>query len=160
MKCTDSNIKKVPNEKGIYYLKIDKFNSLPREFREEFKDRKDNFAYIGIGKNIRKRLEQELKGKGQGTFFRSIGAILKLQPMKLTNKKNCNYKFPKDGNVTIKKYILENFSFDYKNPKDTLKELEKKEIKEKTPYFNIIHNNKKSSSLLIRREACLKEARR
>ena len=68
----------VPNSPGIYCLKIKDINSLPKEFAKILSERNHNIIYIGIAsKSLKKRfLDQELRAKGHGTFFRSIGAIL------------------------------------------------------------------------------------
>ena len=50
-------------------------------FFKYFKITEHNIIYIGIAsQSLRKRLNQELRAKGHGTFFRSIGAVLGYSP--------------------------------------------------------------------------------
>ncbi len=97
----------VPNASGLYCIRISDINKLPSPFNSILKERNHNIIYIGIAsQSLSKRfLNQELRAKGHGTFFRSIGAVLGYLPPKgsLVEKKNKrNYKFsPKDEEKII-----------------------------------------------------------
>ena len=97
----------VPDASGLYCIRITDVNRLPSPFNSILKERNHNIIYIGIAsQSLSKRfLNQELRAKGHGTFFRSIGAVLGYLPPKgsLVEKKNKrNYKFsPKDEEKII-----------------------------------------------------------
>lgn len=71
----------IPNESGIYCIKLREGSTLPSKYG---KIREDRIIYIGIAsKSLRKRLwEEELNHKRAATFFRSIGAMLDYLPPK------------------------------------------------------------------------------
>ncbi|MGF7059953.1 hypothetical protein HNR33_003642 [Brassicibacter mesophilus] len=88
----------MPSNSGIYCIRIKDITTLPTPFDKIIKERHHNIIYIGIAiQSLNKRfLKQELRAKGHGTFFRSLGAILGYRPPcgSLKNKVNKkNYKF-------------------------------------------------------------------
>jgi len=84
---------------ALYCLRIKEKAGLSEPFSTVFEDRKHSIIYIGIAsQSLRKRLNQEIRAKGHGTFFRSIGAVLGFTPEQcsLVGKLNQNnYKFSK-----------------------------------------------------------------
>lgn len=98
----------VPQNSGLYCIRISDINKLPKPFNTFLADRQHNIIYIGIAtESLNKRfLNQELRANGHGTFFRSIGAVLGHRPPKgsLKTKANKrNYKFsPTDEQKIIK----------------------------------------------------------
>jgi hypothetical protein len=97
----------VPNEPGLYCLRILRIDALPEPYAQVLRGRGHNIVYIGIAsQSLKKRfLEQELRAKGHGTFFRSVGAMLGYRPLlgSLINKANQNnYRFaPETENKII-----------------------------------------------------------
>lgn len=73
---------------------------LPEPFQAGLEARGTRVIYIGVAtKTLRKRLKNELRGTGAGTFFRSLGAILGFRPIpgSLVNKANkYNFTFGDD----------------------------------------------------------------
>ena len=103
----------VPDSSGLYCIRIKDINKLPKPFNNIIKDRNHNIIYIGIAsQSLSKRfLNQELRAKGHGTFFRSIGAILGYKPAKgsLSTKANKrNYTFPAKDKQTIIEWVNSN----------------------------------------------------
>jgi hypothetical protein len=72
----------VPDEPGLYCIRINDPQLLQDPFSSILKERKHTIIYIGIAsQSLKKRfLGQELRAKGHGTFFRSIGAVLGFTP--------------------------------------------------------------------------------
>src|SRR5690606_26196846 len=88
----------VPDLPGLYSIRIKNMNALPKVFRDELSNRKHDILYIGIAtKSLSRRmLGQELRAKGHGTFFRSLGALLGYLPPKGSLNKHANkrnYRF-------------------------------------------------------------------
>ena len=67
---------------GLYAIYIDSPKSLPAVFRETLILRGTSLLYVGkASKSLRKRMvEQELRHRGNGSFFRSLGAIRDYRP--------------------------------------------------------------------------------
>ena len=105
----------IPDKPGIYCIKINKPNSLPK-FQKQIKKR-EKILYIGIAsKSLRKRLNQELNGNGHGTFFRSIGSMLGCLPPKGSLKRKANknnYKFSDKDRLKIVKWIKSNLKINF-----------------------------------------------
>lgn len=87
----------IPNVPGIYVIKIKDINKLPQVFSKVLYERKHNILYIGISEDsLKKRFwGNELHAKGHGTFFRSLGAVLRYLPKAGSLKdKTKNYNYP------------------------------------------------------------------
>ena len=94
----------VPNAPGLYCIRIKDTTLLSEPFSKVLNEREHDILYIGIAtQSLKKRFfGQELRAKGHGTFFRSLGAVLGYQPPKgsLKDSKNKrNYKFSKDSKI-------------------------------------------------------------
>lgn len=154
--CSDiDNI--IPSNSGIYCIKIKKEYSKLEDFKEEILDRK-YIIYIGITtKFLKERLNQELRNRGAGTFFRSIGAMLGYEPKKgsLTNReKKNNYKFEKEDKDKIIGWINKNLAVNWIEKNDGLENLEKKLIQKYIPLVNITHNPAKLELIKKLRKKC------
>lgn len=166
--CSDiDNI--VPDSPGIYCLRIKDISALKNfekgEFVKILRERKHDMIYIGIAEksSLKKRLNQELKAKGPGTFFRSLGAIMGFRPSKgsLINKKNkSNYEFSKDKDEPeIIKWINKNLTVNWAETNSNLNGLETKLIQEHLPLLNLKKMKKNQSALLkTLRKECQKIA--
>ncbi|MCK5416332.1 hypothetical protein KAI92_02805 [Candidatus Parcubacteria bacterium] len=135
----------VPDFPGIYCLKIKDINFLPKEFTKIFLSRKHKIIYIGIAtKSLKERfLNQELRGKGHGTFFRSMGAILGFKPPRgsLVDKKNkYNYKFSKKDELKIINWINKHLTASWIETDSNLNNTEDILIKEYQPLVNLKKN--------------------
>ena len=103
----------VYKRQGLYCIRIKNVHLLPEPFGTILLERGHDILYIGIAsENLYNRfLNQELRAKGHGTFFRSMGAVLGYKPPKgsLIEKRNKkNYKFSKTDELKIIGWINEN----------------------------------------------------
>ena len=149
------------NITGFYALRAKNIPKFPEYLRIELEKRKTNLLYIGKGLNIRKRLNQECRGIGHGTFFRSLGAMLGHLPLKgsLIGRVNqYNYKFCKEDREKIVSWINDNLEFSFiEVPIERLNE-ELTVIAENTPLMNIQHNPQALQELKNLRETCREHA--
>ncbi len=152
---------RIPKEPGIYCLRIKNTTNLPSPFNHELQARNHNIIYIGIAsQSLFSRLQQELRAKGHGTFFRSIGAILGYRPEKgsLINKSNKrNYTFPKNDELKIIKWINENLLINWFRTHD-FTSFEAPLIEEHLPLINIDYNPSALDLLRKLRAECVRIA--
>ena len=106
-------------------------------------------------------LKQELRARGHGTFFRSIGAVLGFRPERgslLFKKNKRNYKFNKDIENQIIQWINDNLIVRWKTV-DSIKENEEtKLIQNFKPLLNIAKNPLALSLLSDLRRECVEIA--
>lgn len=124
------------------------------------KKREHNILYIGIAsKSLNKRfLNQELRAKGHGTFFRSIGSVLGFRPAKgsLKNKANKkNYKFSYSDKIKIIEWINFNLSVNWIDYAIDLENIETHLIKNYLPLFNLAKNPLPLKELSTLRAKCI-----
>jgi hypothetical protein len=154
----------VPHETGMYCIRIKSTSKLPSPFNKILKDRNHNIIYIGIASQSLKRrlLGQELRSKGHGTFFRSIGAVLGYLPQKgsLKGRTNQNnYKFSAKDTESIIAWINSNLTVNWITcDSETLLD-ESGLIKKHLPLLNIKNNPSALNELRILREECKRTAR-
>lgn len=135
----------VPDASGLYCIRITDVNRLRSPFNSILKERNHNIIYIGIAsQSLSKRfLNQELRAKGHGTFFRSIGAVLGYLPPKgsLVEKKNKrNYKFsPKDEEKIID-WMNTNLAVNWVEINTNLENIETLLINKYEPLLNLAKN--------------------
>lgn len=98
----------VPDLFGLYAIRIRDVSCLLSPYREAAVARGTDLLYLGEAtrRTLRHRfLRSELRGKGHGTFFRSIGAVLGYRPPagSLIGKTNTrNYRFsPADTHAIV-----------------------------------------------------------
>lgn len=158
----DLNINDIPSSPGLYAIRIDKQNALPKEFEDALNERNHNILYIGITtSSLRKRLwEQELHLKNPATFFRSIGAILGYTPEPGSLKEDSkNYKFSyndcKKIELWMGEHLLVNFIEQYNNLEKTETDL----IEKYKPIINIAKNPYKLDVLQQLRKRCVEIGR-
>lgn len=134
----------VPDTPGLYCFRIKNVNALPNLFSSILTERKYNIIYIGIAsQSLKKRLNQELRAKGHGTFFRSIGGVLGYRPEKgslktRANKKN--YKFRFEDELKIIKWINANLKVNWVANNENLDDIESNLILSHSPLLNIAKN--------------------
>ncbi|MDQ1130971.1 GIY-YIG nuclease family protein [Microbacterium sp. SORGH_AS_0888] len=103
----------VPDRPGLYAIKVRDRAALPQPFCNLLDSRDSDLIYVGIAStSLRKRfLGQELRARGHGTFFRSIGAVLGFRPpsgslVGMANSRN--YTFAAQDNGAIIDWINAN----------------------------------------------------
>ncbi|SFN53767.1 GIY-YIG nuclease family protein [Salegentibacter flavus] len=156
----DGNLPDIP---GLYCLRIAQPGILPVSFSSVLKSREHNIIYIGIAsKSLRKRLNQELRAKGHGTFFRSIGAVLGYVPEKgsLVGKRNQNnYRFAKGDEKKIIAWINENLRVNWVQLEEDLSSFEAVLLNEQLPLLNIAGNPGALEEIRLLRNKCKQIAR-
>lgn len=153
----------VPHNCGIYCIRIYEVNKLPKPFNTFLADRKHNIIYIGIatGSLNSRFLNQELRAKGHGTFFRSIGTMLGHRPPKgsLANKVNKNnYKFSPTDEKKIIKWINDNLNVNWVDFSGDFETLETWLINKHRPLINIAKNPSALKELTDLRKICVQIA--
>ena len=154
----------IPEKPGLYCIRIKKSNTLNATLVKLLKERNHNIIYIGLAsKNLRKRfLNQELRAKGHGTFFRSLGAVLGYHPEfgSLLDKSNQNnYKFSKQDEVEIIKWMDKNLVINWVEVSNNLNGIEDELIKTYLPLLNIAGNPGVLNDVIQARNKCKEIAR-
>jgi len=153
----------VPNEPGLYCIRITDIEKLPKPFNVHLKKRGHNIIYIGIAsKNLQARfLNQELRAIGHGTFFRSIGAVLGFRPekgsLKAKSNKN-NYTFKPADEKRIINWINSNLIVNWVVFKEDFNNIETSIIQRNLPLINIAKNPLALSDLKALRAECVRIA--
>lgn len=147
---------------GLYCIRIVDTNNLPKPFNSLLANRLHNIIYIGIAtESLNKRfLNQELRGNGHGTFFRSMGAILGYTPPagSLLSKKNKrNYKFSPDHELEIIDWINNNLKVNWIEFRGDFETIETKLIEKHKPLLNIAKNPLRLSILSDLRRECVRK---
>jgi len=135
----------VRDASGLYCIRITDVNRLPSPFNSILKERNHNIIYIGIAsQSLSKRfLNQELRAKGHGTFFRSIGTVLGYLPPKgsLVEKKNKrNYKFSPEDEEKIIDWMNTNLVVNWVKINANLEDIESILINKYEPLLNLSKN--------------------
>jgi hypothetical protein len=140
----DSYEAMVPNRAGLYCIKIKDRTALPSPYAEELGRRGTDVIYIGIATvSLATRLAQELRARGHGTFFRSLGAVLGFQPApgSLVGKANTrNYKFTSADTQAILEWIDANLLVNWIEVDSGFGSLETILIAQSTPLLNLDKN--------------------
>jgi hypothetical protein len=153
----------VPNHSGQYCDRGIDIVDLPLPYREAILTRNHNIMYIGIAtKSLKTRfLGQELRAKGHGTLFRSIGAMLGYLPTKgsLVGKVNCrNFKFSIDNSRQIIEWINKNLIVNWIAFEGDFEALETTLIAQYRPLLNIDKNPEALALLRHARAECVRIA--
>lgn len=149
----------VPDQSGIYAIRIKNIDALPDTFSEALNKRGHNLIYIGkASKSLQKRmLGNELRAEGHGTMFRSLGAVLGYLPPKgsLKGKSNTNnYTFSGEDKRKIITWINKNLLVNWVCMSDGLAKLETDLIISQKPLLNIQGNPCKLPELETLRKKC------
>ncbi|GHU55062.1 hypothetical protein FACS189415_2030 [Bacteroidia bacterium] len=153
----------VPHNSGLYCIRISDINKLPKPFNTFLADRQHNIIYIGIAaKSLNRRfLNEELRAKGHGTFFRSIGAVLGHRPPKgslLTKANKRNYKFSPTDEQKIIRWINDNLQVNWVDFSGDFESLETGLINKYRPLINIKKNPSALQLLKDLRKECVQIA--
>lgn len=158
-----SKVTELPDEPGLYCIRIKDISKLNGIFKSTLEERNHNIIYIGIAsKSLYKRLSQELWAKGHGTFFRSIGAVLGYAPKKgsLAHKKNKNnYEFVATDEAEIIEWIENNLKLNWIVMPGQLNQIEHALISQYLPLLNIAGHPEALEELQQLRQNCKNIAR-
>lgn len=153
----------VPDVTGFYCIMIKESHKIPKSFSNILTSRKHNILYIGIAsQSLKKRfLNQELRARGHGTFFRSIGAILGYRPEKgsLSHKANKrNYTFQREHEKEIIDWINKNLKVNWVPFQGNYRTIETGLIEKHLPLLNIAKNPLSLKELSELRAECVRIA--
>mgnify|MGYP001061491924 CR=1 FL=1 len=148
---------------GFYCLRLKENSKLPDRYQLILDKRKFKYLYIGKaeGQTLGERLGQEIEHKSPGTFFRSIGCVLRYSPIKghLKGHSNQNnYKFSTTDTAEIVKWLKSNVEISIVENNGSF-EIEKDFIKKYCPLLNDTHNPMKLQELKDDKDKCRKIAR-
>lgn len=151
------------NSTGFYCIKLKTNSRLPERYQKILDKRTYKFIYVGKaeGQTLRERLAQELELKSPGTFFRSIGCVLKYHPIKghLKGKSNQNnFKFSKNDKSEIIEWLNKNIELSIVKYKGDFS-IESELIGKYCPLLNDTHNPMKLQELKDDKDKCRKIAR-
>jgi hypothetical protein len=154
----------IPDVPGLYCLRIKDPKALDTVFSNVLAERNHTIIYIGVAsKSLQNQfLGQELRAKGHGTFFRSLGAVLGYCPEagSLLGKSNQNkYKFSSENEQEIIKWIDENLIINWVSANDDLDDIEDKLIKKHLPLLNISGNPGALNNIRVLKDRCKTIAR-
>lgn len=150
----------VPNEPGMYCIRITNPDKLPKPFARIIRERGHNIIYIGIASRSLKRrlLGQELRARGHGTFFRSMGALLGYLPPagSLVGKGNQrNYKFSASDNAKIIDWMNKHLTVHWMPCTSGMEMAETQLIGKYLPLINISKNPSALAELSLLRKKCV-----
>jgi hypothetical protein len=98
----------IPDEYGVYAIRLAEGSKLPEPFGRILHQRGDRLIYIGKGEKqtlLVRLLGNERRAKGNGTFFRSLGAVLGYRPPQGSlagRRRQQNYRFaPLDRDAIV-----------------------------------------------------------
>lgn len=155
---------KVPDRPGLYAIRVKEQTALPNGFADLSLQRGHDLLYIGVAsRSLSTRfLGQELRARGHGTFFRSIGAVLgyRPEPGSLIGRNNTrNYVFSTSDEQDIIAWINQNLLVNWVTvaPEDQ-DHAEKQLIREHLPLLNLQGNPAALPELSAVRAECVRIA--
>lgn len=150
----------VPNRFGLYAIRVRDIAVVPEPFQSHAVQRGSHLIYLGeaTGQTLRSRfLRNELRGRGHGTFFRSIGAVLGYRPIpgSLAGRANQrNYRFTPADSIAIVDWINENLDVSWVTFDDGVHTTEVTLIAKHTPLLNLRDNPQALLELKALRSLC------
>ncbi|WP_458040931.1 MULTISPECIES: GIY-YIG nuclease family protein [Bacteria] len=153
----------VPDRPGFYAIRVGDKSALPELFKILSESRDHDLIYIGIASQSlsRRFVGQELRGRGHGTFFRSIGALLGYRPPtgSLIGKGNTrNYRFAPADNQAIVDWINANLLVNWVEFSGAHAVEELKLIRKHLPLLNLQGNPAALPQLKELRAECVRLA--
>ncbi|PWC06665.1 GIY-YIG nuclease family protein [Mycetocola zhujimingii] len=135
----------VPDTFGVYVIRLADGVTLPEPFETLRWSRQSRLIYIGKATSLKKRmLGNELRGRGHGSFFRSIGAVLGHRPPtgSLASRANkYDYIFQKQDRDAIVEWINTSLEVNWAVlPQADVRTTEAMLILDHTPLLNLDGN--------------------
>ncbi len=151
----------VPDEFGVYAVRLRSGAALPEPFQSFLDDRATRVLYVGQAKKqtlLKRLLGNELRARGNGTFIRSIGAVLGYRPPfgSLAGRARVqNYRFAPTDRIAIVDWIGSNLDVGWSVlPQSEVYEVEVALIREHTPLLNLQENPRALPELSSLRAEC------
>lgn len=153
----------VPNRPGLYAIHVSDTGALPQPFLSHAEKRGHDLIYLGIARQSlsRRLLGQELRARGHGTFFRSVGALLGYRPPigSLVGQGNTkNYTFAPEDNQSIIDWINTNLLVNWMEFSGAHAVEESSLIREHLPLLNLQGNPAALPELSALRAECVRIA--
>ena len=153
----------VPDRPGLYAIRVRSRTALPDPFQGIAEARDSDLIYVGIAsKSLSRRfLGKELRARGHGTFFRSIGAVLGFRPVpgSLIGKANRrNYTFSPEDNRAIIDWINSNLLVNWVDFFGAHAVEEAALLRKHTPLLNLQGNPAALPQLKALRTECVRVA--
>lgn len=153
----------VPDRPGLYAIRVRDRDSLPEPFRSHSELRGHDLLYVGIARQSLslRFLGQELRARGHGTFFRSLGALLGYRPVagSLICKVNTrNYAFASEDNRAIIGWINANLLVNWVEFSGAHMVEESALIRKHLPLLNLQDNPAALPELSALRNECVRIA--
>lgn len=136
----------VPDQFGLYAIRVREIDALPEPYRAIARERGSDLIYLGEAtrRTLKKRfLGNELRGRGHGTFFRSLGAVLGYRPPagSLIGKVNQrNYRFSAGDSAEVVKWINANLDVSWVAFEEGVHVAEVALIRKTKPLLNLKDN--------------------
>lgn len=150
----------VPGQFGLYAVRVRSLDVLPEPYRTIARDRCSDLIYIGeaTAQSLRARfLRNELRGRGHGTFFRSMGAVLGYRPPagSLIGRINQrNFRFSPADSAAVVEWINTNLDVSWIAFEADVHAVEVELIRKHTPLLNLRDNPAAVSELSALRALC------
>lgn len=154
----------VPDRFGLYAIRVRSIDRLPAPYRTIAQKRGSDLIYLGeaTGQTLRARfLRNEIRARGHGTFFRSIGAVLGYRPPvgSLLGKGNQrNLRFSPADIAAVVEWINENLVVSWVAFDDGVQMAEVTLIRSHTPLLNLRDNPEALPELSKLRALCVEIA--
>ncbi len=151
----------VPDEFGVYAIRLRSGAAIPEPFQSRLDDRATRVIYVGQAEKqtlLNRLLGNELRARGNGTFIRSIGAVLGYRPPfgSLAGRTRVqNYRFAPTDRIAIVDWIDSNLDVSWSVlPQSKVHEVEVVLIREHTPLLNLQDNPRALPELSTLRAEC------
>jgi hypothetical protein len=151
----------VPNEFGVYAIRLRIGADLPEPFQTHLDARDTRLIYIGQAEKqtlLKRLLGNELRARGNGTFIRSTGAVLGYRPpfRSLAGRaRDQNYHFASADRVAIVEWINSNLEVSWAVlPQHEVHGVEVALIRRHTPLLNLQDNPRALPELALLRAEC------
>lgn len=150
----------VPPDFGLYAIRVRDIAVVPEPYRSVVEARRSNLLYLGEAtkRTLQHRfLGNELRGRGHGTFFRSLGAVLGYRPPagSLEGKANQrNYRFAPSDSAAVVEWINANLEVSWVVLDKDIHTNEVALIQRHTPLLNLRDNPRALSELSALRTLC------
>lgn len=137
----------VPDDFGVYAIRLATIAELPQPFQSLLDQRDTRLVYIGQAEKqtlLKRLLGNELRARGNGTFIRSIGAVLGYRPPfgSLAGRTRVqNYRFSPVDRIAIVDWINASLEVSWAAlPPAEVHGAEVALIREHTPLLNLQDN--------------------
>jgi len=151
----------VPDDFGVYAIRLTENAELPEPFQTLLGSRDTKLIYIGQAEKqtlLKRFLGNELRARGNGTFIRSIGAVLGHRPpfgSMAGRARVQNYRFAPLNGVAVVEWINDNLEVSWSVlPQAHVHSVEVPLIREHTPLLNIQNNPQALPELRALRARC------